>query len=406
MHGNTCKSQSKMIKMKKIIFIVLLFLVTTARSQKVDSLMGIAQQYLSGLMKPYEPKKAFEIFTQCANLGNAKAMNALGVQYKLGLGIDTNNIQAFNWFQKSAATGYAAAWYNLGMMYKQGNGCTLNYANAYTCFKKAADMQDGGGIYAQGYMLYKGFGCTQDYKKAIALFKKGIAVNKASCMYLLGLCFRNGYGIAANADSAKYWLNKSASFGYQFALDELATKEPENSYNPNLLIEKVRAIETSAFKNTSFNQYRKVEQSISLSDIEGIYSGYLIKYDWSGEHIIAVNKLNITLTYAANKLTGLWVEDDSLSVVLNASIKPKFLTFENSQYSKIDHYNIVPERLNFEKAILGLIHDKDSVYLTGNVQLYSPERKEPERPLYQEQLNQVQAILLSFILQTKSKPTL
>ena len=376
--------------MNKIISVLLLMLCISVNAQNTDSVnnarMNEAWQYLKGTGgKQLNPLKALEIYKQCAGNGSAKAMNAIGMQYKLGLGVDTNATEAINWFQKSGTQGYAKAWYNLGVMYKFGIGDSMDYAKAYTCFSKAADLQEPLGWYAQGYMLYKGLGCNQDYTKAVAFFKKGALAGKASCMYFLGLCWRNGYGIAANADSATYWLSKAAYKGYMMADDELATKEPENSKNVDDVINQIKAVQfnTTATESSSIGKYTKVIHSIPANEIDGVYSGYLIRYDWSGQHPVQSSKLNLSLSYTNGALCGQWVEDDTITVALKATLTSNAIVFKNTQYSITDHYSpSKPIVYNFENARLQYAVKGDSVFLAGNLQMFSPDRKEPQKPLY------------------------
>jgi TPR repeat protein len=374
--------------MKNLLFLLLLLgcLSATAQNNAIENInakMKEAKQFLKGNLKPYNPAKALELFKECAAKGNAEAMNAIGMQYRLGLGADIDLQSAFKWYHKAAIAGYSKAWYNLGMMYKYGEGIDQNLSKSYECFKTAADMGDHSGWYAQGYMLYKGLGCIQDYSKAYTLFRKGTEVFRASCMYFTGLCFRNGYGVKANADSAMYWLSLAAKIGYRFAKDELATNEPENSIDATALLEKITAIQSKIAPGVPHNKYRKIEQRIKASDIEGIYSGYLIQYDWSGRNIIKAKTLNLSLTYKDGLIKGLWVEDDTLSVSLEGNLTSQAILFSNTQYKRTDHYS--PEKpvtFNFEEAKLLQIKKDDSLFLAGNVNLFSPDRKEPEKPFY------------------------
>ena len=46
-----------------------------------------ARQYLTGIGKPKDEARALSIYQECINAGSAKAMNALGIIYKEGIGI-------------------------------------------------------------------------------------------------------------------------------------------------------------------------------------------------------------------------------------------------------------------------------------------------------------------------------
>ena len=380
------KRPQKLRNMKKFVYLILLYLSVVANAQTnsadIKHKMSEARQYLNGYLKPLNPAKAFEIFMQCAQAGNPQAMNAVGMQYNQGLGVDTNKTEAFKWFEKAANNGFPKGWYNLGLMYKYANGVEQDFAKAYQCFKKASEMDYPSGWYAEGYMLYKGLGCPQDYPRAFMLFTKGSKTDRPSCMYFLGLSYRNGYGTTTNTDSARYWLRKASEKGYKQAIDELAANDPENidieqAASANLKSAKVGT------KTPIPLVFKKVKQNAARTDMQGEYSGYVLKYDWSGQYIIKRSKLNVSLNIKDSIVTGQWVEDDTISLTFDAIFSDSALIFSTAQYSRTDHYHPVnPVLWQFKKARLELVKKSDSIYLAGNLQLWSPQTKEPSKPLY------------------------
>jgi uncharacterized protein len=331
-------------------------------------------------------KEKFKRHLQLAGTGSAKDINAVGMCYFLGQGITADDAAALTWFRKAAENGYAKAWYNLGMMYKYGKGTDVDYAKAYECYSRAADANDPSGWYAQGYMLYKGLGCVQNYTQAYALFRRGAAIGRPSCMYFTGLCLRNGYGVEKNTDSARYWLLRAAKRKYAFANDELAAKDPENNTSGSEMARRIKTLQSaSAPQNLVLNQFQQIPKSIPAKDIEGTYTGYVIKYDYSGKYIVQEAPVSVTVNYNAdsNRLTGLWSENESSSVLLNAILTKNALVFSKMHYDQTDHYNpIVPKRHNFESADLQYLKKGDSVYLLGNMRQYLPDSKEPDKPIF------------------------
>jgi hypothetical protein len=278
----------------------------------------------------------------------------------------------------------AQSYYRLGVQYKDGNGVTMDYAKAFDYFAKAANLGDAQSIYALGYLHYKGLGCTQDYTLAATLFAQGSSLGKDNSMYFYGLCWRNGYGVAKNEDSAKYWLNKAAANGYKQAVQELKMIAAENSNDSARIL--VQQINTASLPGKiTLNQYTKIEQHLPTSDIiKGVYEGYLIGYDWSGQHVISSKKLRLGIA-GSNKdeLSGEWVEDNSDSVAIEATLTADSIVFKSTQYRRTDHYS--PDRAilyEFKDARLNLVQKRDSVFLAGNIRMYSPERKEPSKFLF------------------------
>jgi hypothetical protein len=354
---------------------------TTGDTSLLKRNLVLAMKYMSGPPATQNPTQAFALYTQCAEQGSAQAMNALGILCKTGVGTPLDVAQATKWFTKAGNVGYAKAWYNLGMIYKD----TLDYTNAYNCFSKAASLNDPQSIYTKGYMLYKGFGCTQNYELAAQLFQEGAATGRINSMYFLGLCYRNGYGLPVDKDSAHYWLTRSASRGYKMASDELTAKDPENADLSGTLVERIEAAQQAMPPNGShpLNQYAKVENSVPASNVTGTYKGYLLRYDWSGQHVVQTNQLRLVLHYTNDSLKGIWTEDDSVNIPLAGGLTSQALVFTGMKYRKLSHYNaVIPELLTFQNASLQLVRDKDSLYLTGNLQMFSPERNEPGKPMY------------------------
>jgi len=307
----------------------------------------VAQKYMQGTNS--ERKKAVEIYWQCAKQGSVKA------------------------------------WYWLGVIYKYAMVEELDYKKSHECFRQSAEMNSSSGIYYTGYMLHKGLGCTQDYKKACEYFKLGANRGERGCMYLLGISYRNGYGVSLNIDSARYWLIKSAEKGYNYAKEELLEKKPENNNTSVDLMQKIEAVKKIIGPKTNpINKYTKIETSVNATDLEGTYKGYLVKYDWSGTHIIDVTSLSLKLNYRSKKIYGIWKEGDadSLTLPIQAILtKTDGLVFDSMQYRKADHYNKkYPLRYIFKNAALQLFKANDTNYLVGNLDLFVPIFQEPEKP--------------------------
>jgi hypothetical protein len=273
-------------------------------------------------------------------------------------------------------------YYNLGLQYKDGKGVAIDYTKAYSNFLQAANLGDAQSIYAVAYMLYKGLGCTQDYVQAAELFAQGAYAGRENSIYFYGLCWRNGYGVTRNEDSAKYYLQKSADMGYKQATLELASPVGENGNDSAKAL--VQRISNAAMpENYTPNKFTKISPHLPPANIiAGHYTGYLIQYDWSGENAVSSKKLNFTITEDKGELTGKWVEDTD-STGITASLSKDTLKFNNTKYRRKDHYSAGNAILyDFQHAHLNLVQKGDSVFLAGNVMMFSPERNEPSKPLF------------------------
>jgi TPR repeat protein len=266
-------------------------------SSNIEKLLSKARCYLQGGACTFDPAKAFQLNMECANAGSAKAMNAIAIQYQKGLGVDSNNTEAVKWFTKAAEAGYSTAWYNLALHYKYDS--PVDFAKAYQCFAKAANAGHLGGYYGQGYLLYKGLGVKQDYKRAVALFQAGAYAGDAPCMYYLGLALRNGYGITANADSAKYWLEKAMALGYTRSKNELRSSAAEVNGESSNISERIGEAKRKLLpgSNDEIGKYKQVDHvTATIHNIPGLWEGYILKYDWSGKHVISAGKLSLQLS--------------------------------------------------------------------------------------------------------------
>jgi len=223
---------------------------------------------------------------------------------------------------------------------------------------------------------------------AITLFKKGLKGNSGS-MYMLGLCFRNGYGIAQNMDSARYWLDRAASNGYRYAKEELQITEPENisdkleensgqsNNNQN------KAATANGRKTLTYSTFQRITHNAKPTEITGEYTGVVIRYDFSGQHVIGKSTLKLKLESGDHNITGTWSEAGNPVVNLQAEITDSGLVFNNSAYIGTDHYSAgKSENYLFKNAKLLVVKQKDTVFLAGNLQLWSVMRNEPEKPVY------------------------
>lgn len=273
-------------------------------------------------------------------------------------------------------------YYKLAVQYKDGNGVPMDYAKAVGYFQQAADLGDAQSEYALGYMHYKGLGCEQDYGIAARMFAKGAFAGRDNSIYFYALCWRNGYGLQKNEDSALYWLRKDSAIGYRLAVNELATKQPENGNDAAKAL--VTNISNAAMPvQTTANKFERIENRLPAADVvAGYYTGYLVQYDWSGQNVVSGKQLHLTLTQESGLLHGTWAEEGTDSVLLEARMSDDSIRFIDTKYKRKDHYSpdsaIVYE---FKGAALNIVQKDDSIFLAGNVGMFSAMRGEPSKPL-------------------------
>jgi TPR repeat protein len=373
------------MKTRFLLFLTLVSLKLLAQNNISDSIteaqLKEAKKYLFGIGIPRNEQNGFSLYKQIAEGGNSKAMNIVGKLYAKGTGTAYNENQAIYWLTKAAQNGIIEGWYNIALLYKE-RADSPDFEKAYKYFDTAANHGDAQSVYALAYMHYKGLGCQQDYSKAASFFKKGAVSGRANSMYFYGLCWRNGYGLSTNQDSANYWLQKAANKGYKMAINELATNEAENN-NTQARTLSTKLKNDFLTKNNSFNKFQKIEANTPLKVATGEYEGYLVRYDWSGQHAISSSKLTLKLFNRNGQVSGQWIENDSINVPLNAEFNSSSIVFNDMEYARKDHYNTKKGKsYSFKNANLQWSQNKDTVYLIGNIQMFSTKQNEPDKPIF------------------------
>lgn len=81
-------------------------------------------------------KAIFDEVRICAENGDAKCMNVMGLFYIKGIFVEKCNNEAFAWFKLAAEYGYTRAVRNLSLMYARGNGIEKNMSLAIETINK------------------------------------------------------------------------------------------------------------------------------------------------------------------------------------------------------------------------------------------------------------------------------
>lgn len=349
-----------------------------------EAMNGLAQIYIQGIGVPVNDNLAIEWFEKAAQNGYAKAYYNLAILYREGVSIPKDLPKAVTYFEKAAKAGYVEAWGRWGAMVKDGLGTTQDYPLAMTIFKQGADLGSAQCIYGQGYLHYKGFGTTQDYDKALAFFQQAADKGSAIGIYMVGYCYRNGYGVTVDEEKAKFWFNKAAALGFKRADIELAQPLAENA-TPNQ-IKTISAPIAEEVENAPIEipkKIKKVKHKITKDDISGLYTGHLMRYDWSGQNILSKTPIEVTLDQEGQALTGIWAEQEGDSVNFKATLEEKRITFEDSKIDRLNRYvEPVLKTYKFKQAKLQVLEYQDDVYIVGNLQLYNIKQHENEKPMY------------------------
>lgn len=112
--------------------------------------------------KPGDVKALVKIYKERAETGDAVASTKLGLIYRDGIGVSTDDAKALRWLRAGAEKGDVEGAAALGSMYDEGRGVPRDRAEAAVWFRKAAERGHAGAQFALGSMLVHGDGVPKD----------------------------------------------------------------------------------------------------------------------------------------------------------------------------------------------------------------------------------------------------
>lgn len=384
------------MKKLSIIFMSCFLGMATLLAQNTPSISGDSTKIVTAkktmslqvasliLQKSYDArlrKIAFGTVVKSAKEGNPEAMHLMGMAYYSGMTVKRDFDLARRWFEAANRKAYLKSAYNLAMMYRLGIGVKQDFGKAYQYLCRAGEDGHPQAVYGRAYMHYKGLGCTQSYDSAMSYFKVAADKGHGYSMFMIGLLYRNGYGVKRDKGEANFWFRRAASKKVYASDIEMNTDEPENPIQPI----KMRSVGNNGENtNAQTAQFRKIRHQISSTQqLQGKYSGTLCTYDWSGQHVIKESKLEVTIEQIGNQITASWKEDTLSTVELKGVITDTALVFSQATYSKLDRYHkTTPAVWEFLQASLQMATDNNTITLAGSLQQYSPDTKEPGKPMY------------------------
>jgi hypothetical protein len=111
--------------------------------------------------------RSAELFRKAADAGEAEAMDALGLSYAKGEGVEKDPAAAVEWFKKAAALGDPSGMTDLGYSYQLGLGVARDYREALKWYTQGAMRGNRAALNNLGLMYEKGSGgLIQDYIEA------------------------------------------------------------------------------------------------------------------------------------------------------------------------------------------------------------------------------------------------
>jgi len=145
-------------------FLILCILTSVANAESAKLEDGVSA------VEKQDYTKAYQVFRELSEQGNAEAQYNLAILYRQGKGVKQDKKLALEWFEKSAAQGLASAEYYLGNLYDTGDTVTRDPAIAVQWYKKAAEKGNPMAQSNLGVAYANGEGVGQDIVKAYVWF--------------------------------------------------------------------------------------------------------------------------------------------------------------------------------------------------------------------------------------------
>lgn len=122
---------------------------------------------------------------------------------------------------------------------------------------------------------------------------------------------------------------------------------------------------------------------METNTLDGEFDGLLVTYDWSGKVVVKETVLSMTIKSDKQAIVAEWREQGADTVQVKGTWTESGLVFTDAFQHRKGHYDVKGKTLwTFTDAQLQLLSDDSTSYLTGNLQMYSPETMEPNQPVY------------------------
>lgn len=173
----------------------------------------------------YDEKKydlSFPIFERLAEKGFPRAINALGLCYRHGHGVDEDKVKAVSLFRQAGDKGYLRGYTNLADCYLKGEGVPLDKRASFDLYKNTAEMGDTVAQTQMGIYYIEGNEFVKtNFKKAAEWCRKAADQGYDHAECLLGQCYLLGKGVPKDREIAEKLFLRSVSDGWNITRNHL-----------------------------------------------------------------------------------------------------------------------------------------------------------------------------------------
>lgn len=146
--------------------------------------------------------------------GDLKAALSLGMRYRDGKGVESDNSKAMHWYRFCADRGDAYGMDNVGFMYMRGKGVPQNEEVAVGFFKAASSKGNSQATYNLGECYFSGQGVEQDYARAITTWEKAAKVGHRNAKWRLAMIYASGESVPVDLEKAERLCGELAKGGH------------------------------------------------------------------------------------------------------------------------------------------------------------------------------------------------
>ena len=190
-----------------------------AAGGNVEAMVELAKIYRTGIADiPKNFSEALKLLNRAAILGDASAMNLLGVMYESGEGVEASEEKSFEWCLKAANAGNAVAMYNVSYKYRTGEGVTKNIVESGVWLGHAAEN----GYPQAMYDLGRTYDKIRKFKQAFEWFLKAAKKGHSNAMNDVAFMYSNGRGVEKNPEEAMTWYMLATRLDNVAAIKNLA----------------------------------------------------------------------------------------------------------------------------------------------------------------------------------------
>jgi TPR repeat protein len=156
---------------------------------------------------------AIATLEKMVDAGDAEAAFRLGRYYHLE-SAEPNYTLALKYYEIASNENHAWATNNLGLMYRDGLGVTTDDRKAHEYFQTASRQHNSWSYLNLADMSFEGFDGPADANQGIAWLEEGRQIGCTLCLIEEAAIYHSGaYGIDADRDKAVWLLNKAAALG-------------------------------------------------------------------------------------------------------------------------------------------------------------------------------------------------